>query len=138
MFWKKEATEYKPIYLRSIERWCLFPLHIHPCRGPRGPFLGLPRHMLSSICFCKPSAERMFYKICCRRESQVRKGKSCSACVGAECVGLGSIGLPVMHGHLPADTGHPSAELPQIFRSACFCARKRGAHLQQKALSLLL
>ena len=128
----------------QIERWLLFPSnligHNSSCRGPfsgpRGPFRTLPRHLFSTGCFRKSSAAHVFTR--CVSVSIGAERKVClstSAYVGAACVGLGSIGLPVLHGHLAADTGPPfrgaSANLPQTFHevhrllwfsavSACF------------------
>ena len=87
----------------------------HPCRGPRGPFRELPRHMCFIVCSC-------FARFASARVGAERKvilHKEGKRCFARACVSSGS--LVYVRAHLPANTeptfrgasANPSANLPQ-------------------------
>ena len=102
--------------------WTLFKLPLtlpHPCRGPRGPFHKLPRHMLVIVCFCKPCVacglQVLLTRVLARKESQFKQVRKVMFRRSLCRLGL-HLDYPCYVGTCMQSRGHSSAELPRTFR----------------------
>ena len=99
----------------------------HHCRGPRGPFRGLPRHMLFIVCFRQPSAACFARfasagvgaekKGCFCKEGKSMLRRWCNATMSAGC--FGPLGLQA----LQASFTQKPLSASTVIVSPCFSIR---------------